>query len=79
MRRNYDAATNAYQRRSPCRIASVAARSQAQCGLGIIQEKLAETGSTEERKAMLLRARISTWMSRSRKTSGKARRRMNSG
>jgi TolA-binding protein len=55
--RNYDAASNAFQKVIFLPSAGVAARSQAQCGLGLIQEKLAETSSGEERKASLLRAR----------------------
>jgi len=55
--RNYDAASNAYQKVISLPVAGVAARSQAQCGLGIIQEKLAETSTGEQRKALWLRAR----------------------
>jgi tetratricopeptide (TPR) repeat protein len=55
--RNYDAASNAYQKVISLPAAGVAARSQAQCGLGIILEKLAETSNGDERKALLLRAR----------------------
>jgi len=55
--RNYDAASNAYQKVISLPAAGVAARSQAQCGLGLILEKLAETGNGGERKALLLRAR----------------------
>jgi len=54
---NYEAASNAYQKVISMPAASVASRSQAQCGLGLIAEKLAETGSGDERKALLLRAR----------------------
>ena len=54
---NYDMASNAYQKVVSLPAASVAARSQAQGGLGLIAEKLAETSSGEERKALLLRAR----------------------
>jgi len=53
----YEAASNAYQKVISLPAAGVAARSQAQCGLGLIAEKLAETSSGDERKALLLRAR----------------------
>lgn len=55
--KNYESASNAFQKVISMPAAGPAARSQAQCGLGIIQEKLAETASGEERKALLLRAR----------------------
>lgn len=55
--RNYEAASNAYQKVIALPAASVAARSQAQCGLGLVAEKLAETSSGDERKTLLLRAR----------------------
>lgn len=55
--RNYEASSNAYQKVITMPAASVAARSQAQCGLGAVLEKLAEAGNGEDRKALLLRAR----------------------
>lgn len=55
--RNYEAASNAFQKVILLPSASVTARSQAQCGLGTILEKLAENSSGDERKALLLRAR----------------------
>jgi hypothetical protein len=55
--RNYEAASNAFQKVILLPAASVAARSQALCGLGLIAEKLADTSSGDERKALLLRAR----------------------
>ena len=55
--RNYETASNAFQKVILLPSASVAARSQALCGLGLIAEKLAESSSGEDRKALLLRAR----------------------
>ncbi|MFO1511549.1 MAG: tetratricopeptide repeat protein [Verrucomicrobiota bacterium] len=55
--RNYDAASNAYQKVISLPAAGSGTRSQAQCGLGTILEKLAEASSGDERKALLLRAR----------------------
>ena len=54
---NYEASSNAYQKVISVPTASVAARSQAICGLGLIAEKLAETRNGDERKALLLQAR----------------------
>jgi len=55
--RNYDAASNAYQKVITLPGADVATRSQALCGLGLIAEKLAETLNGDQRPALLLRAR----------------------
>lgn len=55
--RNYEAASNAYQTVITMPAAGVAARSQAQCGLAAVLEKLAEAGTEAERKTLLLRAR----------------------
>jgi len=54
---NYEAASNAYQKAVSLPTASVASRCQAQCGLGLVAEKLAETSNGDDRKALLLRAR----------------------
>jgi len=54
---NYETSSNAYQKVISLPAANAAARSQAQCGLGLIAEKLAETSSGDERKDLLLRAR----------------------
>lgn len=55
--RNYDAASNAYQKVIALPAADVAARSQALCGLALIAETRAEAASGDQRKTLLLRAR----------------------
>jgi len=55
--RYYDSASNAFQNVISLPSAHVAARSQAQCGLGLVLEKQAEAATGDDRKALLLQAR----------------------
>jgi tetratricopeptide (TPR) repeat protein len=75
---NYEAASNAYQKVISLPAASVAARSQALCGLGLIAEKLAESSAGDERKALLLRG-ITTLMWPWKRTSARVKLRMTFG
>ncbi len=55
--RYYDSASNAFQTAISLPVASVATRSQAQCGLGRILENLAAQPNAPDARALLLKAR----------------------